>query len=57
MKDPIVTEVRRFRQQHAEKFNYDVDAIFDDLKAKERQSKRKVVSLTPKRPKPVVPSK
>ena len=29
MNDPIVEEVRRFRDEHARKFNYDLDAIFD----------------------------
>jgi hypothetical protein len=39
MNDPIVEEVRRFRDEHARKFNYDLDAIFDDLKrSKERRS-------------------
>jgi hypothetical protein len=48
-KDPIVEEVRRVRNAHAAKFNYDLDAIVADLKAKERASGRKVVSLPPKR--------
>jgi len=48
-KDPIVEEVRRARGAHAARFNYDLDAIFDDLTAQERRSKRKVVSF-PARP-------
>ena len=56
-KDPIVEEVRRIRQEHAAKFNYDLDAIFDDFKAQERRSGRKVVSLPPKRLTTVVPGK
>ena len=51
MRDPIVDEIRKARQMHAEKFNYDLDAIYQDLKTKEQQSRRKVVSLPPKRPK------
>ncbi|MFQ6091071.1 MAG: hypothetical protein ACE5OR_00055 [bacterium] len=57
MRDPIVEEIRKIRQRHAEKFNYDLDAIFQDLKDKERQSKRKVVSLSPKSPKEVAASR
>jgi len=47
--DPIIAEIRRIREAHAAKFNYDLDAIVADLKAKERASGRKVVSLPPKR--------
>jgi len=49
-RDPIVEEVRRVRQRHAERFNYDAQAIFEDLKRKEQTSKRKIVSYPPKRP-------
>lgn len=38
MNDPIVDEVRRVRDAHAARFNYDLDAIFQDIKEKERQS-------------------
>ena len=47
--DPIVDEIHRIRQAHAEKFNYDLQAIFDDLKKHEKQNKEKVVSLPIKR--------
>jgi len=49
MKDPIVEEIRKLREEHAALLNYDVDAIFDDLKKLERESGRTVVSLEPKR--------
>lgn len=48
-KDPIVEEVRKVRQEHAARFGYDLKAIYDDLKAKEKLGSRKVVSLPPKR--------
>ena len=32
MKDPIVEEVRRIRQEHALRFGNDLDAIFEDIK-------------------------
>ncbi len=42
-KDPIVEEVRKGRDAYAKRFNYDLDAIFRDLKEKERRSGRVVV--------------
>ena len=42
--DPIVDEVRRARDAYAARFNYDLRAIFRDLKEKEIRSGRKVVS-------------
>jgi hypothetical protein len=30
MDDPIVAEVRKFRNAHSKKFNYNVNAIFKD---------------------------
>jgi len=51
-KDPIVAAVRRVRERHAAKFNYDLEAICRDLKEQERKSKRRVVSLRPKKPAP-----
>ncbi len=47
--DPIVEEVRKARQEHAARFNYDLDAICDDLKEKEKDCGHPVVSLPPKR--------
>jgi hypothetical protein len=46
--DPIVEEVRKARDAYAKRFNYDLDAIYRDLKAKERQSKQQVVPCPPK---------
>ena len=37
MNDPIVDEVRRIRDAHAASFNYDLHAIFLDIKARENQ--------------------
>lgn len=47
--DEVVAEVRRFRDEHAAKFNYDVDAIAEDLKKREGLDKCPVVCLPPKR--------
>ena len=48
-RDPIVEEVRAIRQRHAARFNNDLDAIVADLKKKQEQLDRPVVSLPPKR--------
>ncbi len=45
MNDPIVDEIRRIRDAHAAKFNYDPDAIFRDIKEQEKLSGRKYVSF------------
>ena len=47
--DPIVREVRRIRQEHAARFKYNVDLIAEDLKAQERASSRRYISLPPRR--------
>jgi len=38
MNDPIIDEVRRVRDEHAARFNYDLDAIFRDIKQREQAS-------------------
>jgi hypothetical protein len=50
--DPIVSEVRTVRQSHAAKFNYDLEAIYRDLKQQEEKSGRLFVSLPPRRTRP-----
>jgi hypothetical protein len=47
MNDTIVDEVRRVRDAHAARFNYDLEAIFRDIKEQEKKSGRKFVSFTP----------
>ena len=34
MKDPIIEEIRKVRDKHAKKFNYDLNAICDDFNSK-----------------------
>jgi hypothetical protein len=48
MKDPIIEEVRSFRDAHAKKFNYDLDAICEDLKRHQKNTGFPVVRLKPK---------
>ncbi len=40
--DPIIEEVRNVREAYAKQFNYDLDAMYRDLKRKERKSKHTV---------------
>lgn len=50
--DPSVAEVRAIREAHAKKFNYDVDAIFEDLKRSEEEHRKmgfEYVNFPPKR--------
>ena len=49
MIDPIVEEIRGFRNEHAKKFNYDLDAICEDLKKHQLIYSYKLVRLKPKK--------
>jgi hypothetical protein len=53
IRDPIVEEVRKHREEYAKRFNYDLAAICRDLRKKQKASGRKIVSFPPKRPKKV----
>lgn len=46
--DEIVEEIHRIREEYAKSFNYDLDAIFADLRKKEAASGRQVVTLSRK---------
>ncbi len=48
-KDSIVEDVRKVRKEHAAKFNYKLEAIYQDLKREQKKGRRKVVSLPAKR--------
>jgi hypothetical protein len=47
--DPIVEELHKTREKHAKTFQYDLKAMFDDLKKHEQQSGMTYVSLPIKR--------
>jgi len=49
MNDPIVEEIRKYREQYAAKFGYDLAAICRDLRERQRACGREVVSRPPKR--------
>ena len=46
--DPIVEEIRKHSEEYAAQFDFDLKAIFEDLKKKEEQGGRPVVSFSPK---------
>lgn len=48
--DPIVEEIRRYREEYAAQFNYDLDAICRDLREQEKKSGATPVSLPPRAP-------
>ncbi len=52
MNDPIVDEVRRVRDAHAARFNYDLNAIFQDIKEREKKSGLKFVQGVARQPMP-----
>ena len=47
--DPIIAEVRSVRDAHAARFDYDVEAIFRDIRAMQERSGQDYVGL-PARP-------
>ena len=48
-KDPIVEEIRRIREEYAAEFNYDLAAICRDLRKRQAEGGRVVVSRLPRR--------
>ena len=48
--DEIVEETRRTRDEYAARFNYDLTAIYKDLKEQQERATQKITSLPPKRP-------
>lgn len=49
MEDPIVEEIRLYRDKHAKKFNYDLDAICEDFKKHQKNCGHPLVKLKPKK--------
>jgi len=46
--DPIIAELRKFREDYAAQFNYDIAAMCNDLRASEQRNGHQTVSLSPK---------
>ena len=47
--DPIIAELRAVRDTHAARFNYDVRAIFQDIRATQKMSGREYVRYPARR--------
>ena len=43
--DEVIAELHKVRDQYGKEFDYDLDRIFADLKKKQAQGGRKVVSF------------
>lgn len=52
MIDPIVEEIHKIREEYAKKFNFDIDAMFEDLREKQSKSKHRIVSFAKDKEKP-----
>jgi hypothetical protein len=50
LKDEIVEEVRKAREEQAAKWNFDLKAMLADARHRQTESKRKVVSFVTKDP-------
>lgn len=48
-KDEILEEIHKYREEYARSFNYDLNAIFDDLRKKQIAHGHRVVTLPIKR--------
>jgi len=48
--DPILDEIHRFREEHAARFDHDVDAIVRDLQEQETKEGRSPLVLAPRPP-------
>ncbi len=49
MNDPIINEIRKFRDEHSKAFNYDLDAICNDYKAKHNLYVKKLKEISDKK--------
>ena len=47
-KDLVIEGIRKHRDEYAKEFNYDLHAICQDIRCKQGQDGRRVVSLPPK---------
>lgn len=46
--DPIVKEIRKYRQEHSEKYEHDLKKICIALREQENGSEKKVVNFKPR---------
>ncbi len=52
-RDPIVEETRALREQYADQFDHDADAIFQDILRRQSATGKKLVSFPPRKPTPI----
>ena len=48
--DAIVADIRRLRDEYAQRFGYDLEAICRDLREQQQRGGRRVVKRRPNRP-------
>jgi hypothetical protein len=48
IRDPIIDEIHKAREEYAKQFNYDLKAIGEDLRRRQQESGHKVVSFAKK---------
>jgi hypothetical protein len=46
--DSIVSEIRKYRLEHAAKYDHDLDRICEALREHQKESKRKIVTRSPR---------
>ena len=51
MRDPIVEETRKLREEYVAQFNHDQNAVFHDILKRQSQRGRKLVSFPAREPK------
>ena len=48
--DPIIQETRQLRESYAEEHGHNIDAIFQDILRRQKESSKKFVRLPPRSP-------
>jgi len=48
--DPIIDEIRQIREEYAKQFDYDLEAMAEDLRRRGRKHPERIVSFPPKPP-------
>lgn len=54
--DPIVTETRSLREQYANQFNHDPDAIFQDILKRQAELGKKLMKFPARKPSVLKPA-
>jgi hypothetical protein len=50
-RDPIVEEIHKIREEYARQFDFDIDAICNDIQLKQAESGRELISFPARKPK------